>query len=116
MASPMDSSPAFSGISPLRAALESATMRLYIFAAGSISRSARPVMKSTAYFFPFRVQVIMGLALLSAREKRTAAGESPAAACVLGYGSVVKAGSYTVSRNVAALEASKPFWPSSATA
>ena len=38
-------------------------MRLYIFAAGSISRSARPVMKSTAYFFPFRVQVIMGLTL-----------------------------------------------------
>ena len=40
----MDSSFASSGSSPLRAALDSETMRPYIFAAGSISRSARPVM------------------------------------------------------------------------
>ena len=73
-------------------------------------------MKSTAYFFPFRVQVIMGLALLSARGTRTAYRRNTGSGVRLGYGSVVKAGSYTVSRNVAALEASKPFWPSSATA
>lgn len=35
------------------------TILPYTFAAGSISRSARPVMKSTVYFLLFSVQVII---------------------------------------------------------
>src|SRR5699024_8759340 len=44
---------------PLAASSDRCTIFAYICAAGSISRSARPEMKSTEYFLSLSVQVIM---------------------------------------------------------